>query len=180
MATAKIPDKPTNDRRPSPGQSTGVTQASAWKNKVSDGIELEVPSGNICLVRAGGLEVFVKQGLVPNTLMPIVQEAMTKGKPPSQDQLSLEDNPKLLEDVIEMVNNMALFCVIEPELRPVILDEGGLPVDLRKRPQGNFLYVDDVDFADKMFIFNFAVGGTADLEKFRAELDQQLESVPAR
>jgi hypothetical protein len=31
------------------------------------------------------------------------------------------------------------------------------------------MYADEVDFNDKVFIFNFAVGGTRDLERFRSE-----------
>lgn len=43
----------------------------------------------------------------------------------------------------------------------------------------DFLYAAEVDFMDKMFIFNYAVGGTRDLERFRQEYEQSVDSIHA-
>jgi len=40
-----------------------------------------------------------------------------------------------------------------------------------------FLYCSEVDFEDKMFIFQYAVGGTRDLERFRQEYSESLDSI---
>jgi hypothetical protein len=40
-----------------------------------------------------------------------------------------------------------------------------------------YIYSDDVDFEDKSFIFNYAVGGTRDLERFRSETKATLDAV---
>ena len=42
-----------------------------------------------------------------------------------------------------------------------------------------YAYADMVDVNDKMFLFNFVVGGTRDLETFRGGLDSAVGGVEA-
>ena len=54
----------------------GVTSLSDWKGNTQP-IELEVPSGNIALVRRPkGIQEFILKGQIPNALMPIVEAAL--------------------------------------------------------------------------------------------------------
>lgn len=157
-----------------PTKNTGapqVTSASAWKKQTSAGTPLVVPSGNTCLVRTPGMQVFVRRGMIPNSLMPIVQEAIQKGKPPSNKALNLEQTPEMLEEMMEVMDNVTIYCVVEPKVAPA-------PADDEERDE-NILYVDEVDFMDKLFIFQYAVGGTADLEKFRKESGFDMGAVSA-
>jgi hypothetical protein len=141
------------------------TPASQWK-KASVGTPLEVPSGNTALVRSSGMQVFLTKGLIPNSLLPIVRQAMS-GK---QVDLKAEDiTEDQLEDMMKLFDAIVVHCVIEPTVLPV-------PADGEVRDQ-EALYVDDVDFDDKMFIFQWVVGGTRDLEQFRKEQAASVESV---
>lgn len=152
-------------------QNKGVTSASEWK-KASRGTPLRVPSGNTCLVKVLGMEAFLQQGMIPNSLMRYITGALAKGKPPSQQPefLSLETlNPAELEEIIGLFNNVVVAVVIEPKVYPVP-PEGEAKDD-------QLLYVDEVAFDDKVFIFQYAVGGTRDLEKFRSELTADVEAV---
>ena len=185
MATKASTDKPSPSRRPVPvtaRKSEGAPQAttaSSWRQQTREGTPLVVPSGNTCLVRpSSGLDMFVRNGHIPNSLMPIIQDAINKGKPPTMDQLDLEANPDLLESIIELTDTACIFMVLEPQIRPVPKDEAGEAIPFNQRDEGDYLYVDEVMFEDKMFIFNWAVGGTADLETFRQELSAGLEPVP--
>lgn len=190
-----IQDKPNSNRKPKPASvSKGpptATSASAWRKQASEGTPLVVPSGNTCLVRASsGLDMFVRNGSIPNTLMPIIQDAMSKGKAPTIADLNLETTPELLASILELTDTSTIFMVMEPvvvaiplmrdEACELVLDKEGKTqvVPFSQRDQGDFIYVDEVSFEDKMFIFNWAVGGTADLEKFRKELGSSLEPVP--
>jgi hypothetical protein len=146
-----------------------VTSAQAWKKAASEGTPLTVPSGNTCLVRLPGMEVFVRKGLIPNSLMPIVQEAMAKGRAPQN--MNVEANPKMLEEMMDLMDAVTVYCVLEPKV-------ASTPADGQARDE-NILYVDEVDFNDKLFIFQVAVGGTSDLEKFREGLGEHLENLPA-
>lgn len=177
-------DKPNRNRRPSPASVRAqqgpaeVTTASAWRKQTTEGTPLVVPSGNTCLVRpSSGLDMFVRNGSIPNSLMPIVQEAISKGKPPSAQELTLENNPDLLESILELTDTACVFMVMDPVVKPVPTDDKGEVIPFSQREKGDFLYVDEILFEDKMFIFNWAVGGTTDLETFRKELGAGLEPV---
>ena len=141
------------------------TTATQWK-QAAQGKPLEVPSGNTALVRNVGMEVFLRRGLVPNSLLGFVRTAMT-GK---EVELKVEDiTEDQLADMIALFDAVVVYCVVEPKVLPV-------PADGEERDPAA-LYVDEVDFDDKQFIFQWVVGGTRDLEKFRAEQAASLESI---
>lgn len=164
---------------------TNVTNANAWRQANNQGTELKLPSGNTCLVRkAMGLQVFLRDGQIPNALMELVEKATSKGKPPSgqkTEELSAEDllkNPKNLQSIIELCDNVCVEVLMEPKVLPVPRDEEGKDLPMPHRETTNdFLWVDEVDFEDKMFIFNWAVGGTSNWEKFRGELSEHVGDV---
>lgn len=141
-----------------------ATEAKTWKSN-KQGIEVTVPSGNVCLARRVGMEVFLQQGMIPNTLLPIVRAAMSSGEAPDVSMESMDDG--MLQDIISLVNAVCVYIVQEPVLRQVP-PEGELRDD-------DVLYVDEVDLDDKMFLFNWAVGGTADAERFREESNVAVE-----
>lgn len=155
---------------------------------------LQVPSGKTALVRAPGLETFLKQGMIPNTLMAMIKKALDsnsgKAKSAAQEKREMDKmfeeisaDPTKLQDLFALVDAATVYCVVKPEVKPVPLVEvpapGAkgdepktkwveIPFEDREPPQG-FLYVDQVDMEDKMFIFNFACAGTRDVERFRNE-----------
>lgn len=159
--------------------SKGVTSASEWKSSRTTGAELEVPSGNVCLVRQpDGMRMFMKRGMIPNALLPIVKAELNKAEKGDEAQLDptellekvLED-PTMLQDMLDMMDAVVIDCVIQPVLHPV-------PDDDTER-EDDLLYIDDVDFEDRSFIFSFAMGGTKDLERFRHRQDEMLGAVSA-
>ena len=143
------------------------TPVSGWKKKSSEGILVRVPSGNTALIRTPGIEVFLTQGVIPNALMPLVTDSMKRGAAPKDEDLSaMIGNPEMVTQIVEMANAVCVFCCLDPKVEPVPdVDEQG-----KEEPRDpDLLYVDEVDFNDKMYIFSVAVGGTSDLEKFREE-----------
>lgn len=161
--------KKTGRTTPRKSAADTVTPVKGWKSKTVGGTLLTVPSGNTALVRAPGMEAFIKAGVIPNGLMSIVQEAMIQGGPPSDDAIAamMADTEKISQ-ILELAGAVTMYCCIDPKVAPVPLDDEGavIPLDDERRDE-DILYVDEVDFNDKMFIFNFAVGGSADLEQFR-------------
>lgn len=154
-----------------------VTNASAWKKSSVQGGELEVPSGNVCLVRKpDGMRVFMSKGMIPNSLMPIVQTAIAEGgkgnaKPVDPSKLMAEvlEDPKKLQDMMSLIDAVVCDIVLEPKVCPV-------PAEGEERDD-EVLYVDEVDMDDRMFLFQFAVGGTKDLERFRGEQASTMASI---
>lgn len=153
-----------------------ATTANEWK-KSAQGVDLQVPSGNTCKARRPGLDIFVRQGVIPNSLLPIVQEAIA-GKKQELDLSAIAQDPSMLEDIMSLVDVVVIRAVLEPKVHPVPLPSitPGVGESNAQRDEEK-LYVDEVDFEDKMFIFQWAVGGTADLEKFREEQDATVESI---
>ena len=171
-----------------------ATAASKWKKQ--KGEELTLPSGNVALVKRPGPQALLSDGIMPDTLMPIVQQAISKGMGMKPKDINIED-PKAVADMLDAIDRLLSKVVVEPEvayhkcLQPV--DMGGVTAgpaheawvfideDIRDgetecsncgqvHPDGDeVVYADEVDLEDKMFIFQYAVGGTRELERFRRE-----------
>lgn len=140
--------------------------------------DLTVPSGQVCLVRRPGLEGLIKAGVLRNvdTLSAVVNEKHLKKTKKGAasggvDVDSIMRDPQALETIMHTVDKAVCFCVVKPEIHMA-------PNDITSRQLG-VVYTDMVDIEDKMFIFNFVVGGTRDLESFRGGLDSVVGGVAA-
>jgi len=176
------PTKRTTAKKKPPPEDVleAPTPAQAWKKKSSEGILVRVPSGNIAKIRTPGIEVFVTQGVIPNGLMPIIMGAMKRGGPPKDDDLvSMLENKETLQQIIDLSSAVTVYCCIDPVVLPVpmmMVDGKQVPDPDGRDPDA--LYVDDVDFDDRMYIFGVAVGGTSNLERFREQQAALMESLP--
>lgn len=178
-------------------QTKRATTARQWRSKKPEPIEL--PSGNMASVRTASMEFFLASGFIPNSLKTMVQKQIQEvvhEENPREAQKMNEEIAKVLEDedslkdLIEMYDKIAIHCFIDPKLSdaPFEKDEDGnfihdedgyrIPVDIDERNQ-ELLYVDEIEFEDKVFVFQLAVGGTKDIESFRQQQNQNLESVRA-
>ena len=166
-----------------------ATSAKEWKKNAAKGLkDIPLPSGNTAKVRAPGMQAFLAQGFIPNSLLEIVMTALDKnaGKPQktkaqreAEDKVqalqfmkSIADDPARLADLMLTLDRVWLECVVVPETLPA-----DIPAEERDQ---EILYVDDVDFDDKMFVFQFAVGGTQDVEKFRQGTAENVDALQNR
>lgn len=172
------------------------TPATAWKrNKARQSLRL--PSGNVALVRRVGPEAFLQQDLMPDNLAPIVQKAIheKRGLPPKALEKAIT-TPDGLGKMAEMLDRITVYAVIEPavQMPPNCITCGGLdnadnravhdnPEDeghhkFEEGPRDEtVLYADEVDMMDKIFIMNYCVGGSSDLERFRGEHGEAVGSL---
>lgn len=179
-----------------------ATSARQWKKTQKGELELTLPSGNVCLVRRLRPEAFLESGLIPDTLSDIISKAIKskKGLPPKAMEEMTKD-PTALKKGLLMMDQVLCYVVMEPDVQMpptcgVLIEDKPCgeyvdTVDNRHTDPTNehhhvfmedardddTLYADDVDITDKSFIFQFALGGTADLERFRQELNSGVESV---
>jgi hypothetical protein len=159
------------------------TAADFKKGKKAD--DLELPSGNVALVKRKALDAFLAEGLIPNSLMTIVQDQLDtaedkKAKDLNSELQKVASDPDALKDVIRLSDAIVIACVVEPKVLSNIYSQAdsiagkcapeliGTVIPEDKRNDDD-LYIDDVDTDDKMFIFQWAVGGTASIEQFRSE-----------
>lgn len=178
-----------------------VTNARQWKGKIAvEGQELPLPSTNTALVRQLEPTAFVNSGLIPDPLTGLVRKAIhnKQGLNP-KDLERIADDPKQLSAALELFDRVLTFVVIEP----VILMPPPCDVKIQGEPCGQYantdvhresmssghhayhegerdpevLYADQVTMDDKMFIFQWALGGTSNLTQFREEQQRGLDTL---
>lgn len=150
-----------------------ISQVGDFKKRL--GGVMELPSGLVVEARnPGGLQAFIGTGIIPNSLMSIINDAIKRGKTPDTDAFMKdgEFDPDMMADLMQLIDGIAIKVVVQPSLEPKPDSE-----DQRLDTQ---LYVDELPFDDKMFLFQWVSGGTRDLEKFRQQFEQNLVSVAAK
>lgn len=180
---------PRTSSKKTPKRST----ARSWKR--TKGEDLELPSGNVALVKRPGPAAMMAQGVLPDDLTPIVNDALTKGKKISPKQTAdMMKDPKAIAGLMDSIDRICAVVIEEPAVlyhqRPV-LGEDGEPkqgpdgkdsyevIPEEDRDPDNYIYTDEIDFDDKMMCFQFAVGGTRDFRRFRAELAGGVGDLPS-
>lgn len=144
-----------------------ASSAADFKKRV--GGLLTLPSGLVVRVQnKGGMRAFVESGMVPNSLMTIVNEAVAAGTSPSEEEVGKligmdggKINVDAVNDMLEMTNRVVMNVVVDPKIYPVPPEEAERRDDL--------VYIDEVSETDRMFIFQWVTGGTRDIERFRQE-----------
>lgn len=143
-----------------------VTSAKEWKT--SKATDLKLPSGNVALVRNPGIQHFLRIGIIPDPMMAMVQK-MIAGKQKEFDPSEFIKDEDSLLTTFELFDKVLVEVVIEPKVV--------MPPKKQEDRDDETLYADDVDFEDKVFIFQFAVGGTKDLEEYLQRQKQAVDAV---
>jgi len=126
---------------------------------------VQLPSGNWVVIRRVGLRAFLVNGVIPNSLMAIVQTALTEGVSSLDEEAMMKemmDQPEKLADLMAMVDAAAVYSMVNPKVYRVPTED-----DEDQDRDESLLYADELDEADKMAIFTYATGGTIELEQFR-------------
>ena len=187
-----MPAVPAGAKKPSDRKKKSTRHGSSWRSPFTD---LTLPSGETCQVKRPGIQGLVKAGVLHSldSLTSIVQtETIPKaeGKPKVNVKAILEDADKfgsMMSMVDKIVVHVVTDPILAPAVRPLVID--GEPVlDEYDKPkfedipdderEDGVIYVDYVDMMDKMYIMNFAVGGSADLAEFRKATSNAVGDVP--
>jgi hypothetical protein len=171
MATrASTEKKASKSGNPAVRASAKASSVSAFKKKKASQV-LELPSGEYMECRRIELSSLIKRGEIPNSLVPIITDALGKGTDPDLSKIVGKDGMdlKLVEDLYSMVEFMTIEASINPKVHAT-------PDDDDERDE-NLLYVDDLEDEDKMFIYQWATGGTDKLEQFRQELGSSMATL---
>lgn len=157
-------------------RSTASKEARKTASGVSDfkkrkeGSVIPLPSGLQIRARRVDLTSLLKQGDVPNALVPIVQQALAKGQQMDpKDLVGDQVDMSTLTSMLEMVDSVVVSTCVEPQVHPD--PEAGV------EEEDDLLYVKDLEADDKMFIFQWALGGTEDIATFRAEAQADLAAL---
>lgn len=145
-------------------------------------VEVDLPSGNTCLARRPGAQGLIKEGLLDDLdqLTSLVQTELIDSKDPrsmAKAVQGLQKDPKKILEAMAMIDRVIAFIVVAPR---VIVP----PDDAEKRRKlqaedADAIFADEVDEEDKMFLFQWCVGGTADLAQFRQESQEAMGALAA-
>ena len=120
-------------------QPLQITSASQWKQ----GEVVQLPSGKVAkLKKPDVLDLIMQDGKVPDALAPLIFSN------PNADLSKLgqvELTPEVLTALIPTLNRMVKACFMEPRVAD--------------NPGEDEISVGDVDFKDKLYLFQWALGG---------------------
>lgn len=188
-ATKKTAAKKPASRSGNPAKAAAAEAAALQASDISafkqrrEGAPLPLPSGLVVRAKRVELQTMIQKGNVPNPLMEVVSEALQKGQKANiEEMIGVEDQEidlDMVNDMFDMVNRIIIESVTQPRVHaePTVEDmvrwnerHPEQPVDdpTQLRDE-DLLYVDEVDPDDKMFIYQWACGGTADIATFREE-----------
>lgn len=144
--------------------------------------DLQVPSGQICQVRRPGVEGLVRMGLLDkvDSLTGIVDQKHIKRVKGQKviDEKSLMSDPEALLQAMSTIDKVLCHVVVQPRIERPVVEVDGKEHEL---PESEYVagvvYTSMVGIEDKMFIFNYAVGGSKDLEKFRQRVGKFIPSL---
>ena len=159
-------------------QARQVTKASQWGRIAT--VDLLLPSGNVALVRRPGLVELLGAGVFPDELLSFVQKSMDNAKlrlqgktpedgttTPKEEIEMLSKDPESIAKMYKVFDMTCAYSVVEPPVAYHMTREDKLILESERDP--DVVYTDRILDADKIFIFNFVVGGTSDLSRFRDE-----------
>lgn len=96
-----------------------------------------------------------------------------KGSKPSDDidVDGLMKDTEALKDIMTVVNQAMVAFIVQPKVHPD-------PEDISDREDGK-IYTAMIDLNDRLFLFNYMVGGSKDLTSFREGLAEAVGSLEA-
>ena len=137
--------------------------ATSWGTYDS---EFEVPSGQLCRVRKLDFADVMASGLMDklNTLQGVVDKNIRKGEgqPPVDPMRMMQDRRTAIQ-FASLLNQVTCMVVTAPHVE--------MPPENQKDRVDGAIYADTVGLADKMAIFQYAMGDLGKLESFRSQAD---------
>ena len=171
--------------------ASGTSSVAEFKKR-SGGLT-ELPSGLVVkLKNKGGMRAFMASGIIPNSLMGIINDAIQKGTQPDMTGIFKDDgsmDEALIDDMLLLTDRVVMDTMVDPKVFPAPTEDDVQewnrthkaksaqvedPDDLR---DDDLLYVDEVDAEDKMFIFQWVTGGTQSVAQFRKELAAGMDDL---
>jgi hypothetical protein len=151
---------------------------------------ITLPSGQTCYARRLGLEGIMTAGLLgdADSLTAFVgtkhiRRVRGANKKPDGEEVdgrSVMQDPEALKRIVFLVDRATPMIVSDPVVHTHFryLDDGTTQMIPQEEREPGQIYTDMIQLQDKMFLFNFAIGGTRDLERFRNESASAVEDVP--
>lgn len=137
------------------------TAASAWRAPREQGFVVKLPSGNVARLRPVALDVMIASGQLPDILTPIAAKALWT----ETETDKIANEIELAKGFADLVNVVLPAAMMEPRV-----------VD---NPQADGeISADDVEFQDKLAVFQLATQPVEVLRRFCAGQAADVAVVP--
>lgn len=137
-----------------------VSSGRAWREKVREGVVLQLPSGFVARVRGIQPDTLVRLGRIPDALTPVIASIMDGSAENTGDLSSMDD----LRNYAELVNAICISAMVDPR----VVDD----------PQADDeIDIDTLEWADKVFLASIVGATTKQLELFRREQTGDVDAV---
>lgn len=137
------------------------TPGAAWRKPREQGETVRLPSGNVATLRPVALDQLMLSGKIPDLLTPIAARSLWT----ETDTASIGDQVETAKGFAELVNLIVPAAMIAPRIVEVAETDDEITLA-------------DIDFSDKIAIFQLATGGSQVLKSFRISQEKRLGPVP--
>lgn len=137
------------------------TPGAAWRKPREVGETVRLPSGNVATLRPVALDQLMLSGKIPDLLTPIAAKSLWT----ETDTGAIADQVETAKGFAELVNLIVPLAMLAPR---VVAEPAG----------DDEIAPDDIEFSDKIAIFQLATGGATVLANFRKGQETDVEPVP--
>lgn len=140
---------------------TQVTSAAAWRQPREEGYVVTLPSGNAARLRPVALDVLITSGSLPDLLTPVAASTLFQ----ERELSAIGEQGQVAQQYAELINAVVPAAFLEPRVveNPTADDE---------------ISLDDVDFSDKVAVFQLATAGAVALRTFRERQAASVDALP--
>lgn len=153
--------------------------------------DLRVPSGALCQVRRPGVQGLIKSGILDSfdSLTALVKtehfdrnDPAAKEKADSAAATAFAEDPSQVLAGFAMIDRLVAAVVAQPALwadsKGPKETDAAYAARAAEAERDGAIPCSNVDLEDRIFIMNWAVGGSADLAEFREGLGSTLADLP--
>ncbi|TXH53012.1 MAG: hypothetical protein E6Q97_14395 [Desulfurellales bacterium] len=137
------------------------TPGRAWRQARERGEIVTLPSGNVARLRPVAVDALLAAGRIPDLLSGIAAKTIWV----ETDTATIAEQAETAKSFADLINLIVPLAMLEPRI--VAEPEGDGEISL-----------DDVEFADKVAIFQLSTGGSTVLKSFRAQQARAMAPVP--
>lgn len=137
-----------------------ATSAKEWIRSRTEGYPIPLPSGLIAILRPVPLDQLIEENKIPDMLTPVAAKALWS----DTEATDLARDIDLHKDFISLMNLIVPMAMVSPK---VVKNP-----DYEKEE----ISIKDVDFNDKVAIFNLSIQPAAVLKSFRPRQKESVES----
>lgn len=194
-AKKAAPAKKATARKTAPKVDGGYTLGQDLGSNAEGLFNLELPSGATCQAQRPGVQGLIAAGVLDSfdsltslvnvehvqkhTAAGMAQAARVSRQQAAKAAAGLMADPSKLVNGLQMVDRLAAYVITQPPcwVDYKMTDESDEDWAQRQQDEGDRLAIRRVSLDDKMFLMTWAVGGSADLERFRQEFADALGGV---